>query len=384
MTETAADVLATGDGWHLRLARESDNAELCALFARIHMPGELDICQERDPDFFALRRLHLGEALTAVGVDDEGHLVGCGVIVVLPGWLRGEPVQTGYLADLRVAPGFRGGLNLARAYARIMDHVREQHGAELFTTVIFDGNERARRALTGGGERRAGQPVYRPMTPFEMISVQFTLPKPAPARHVARATGADKDELLDFLVRQQHSRVLGERTDPERLMQRMAAWPGFSYGAFLIARARPGGRITGCLAPWDTRAVKRTRVLGYHGKMKLIKPAFDAAATVLGFPRLPRAGDCFDFSFLTHLEVIDDDPAVMRDLLLAAYRDLRAEAPAHFMSAFVPRGSPLAGAFAGFTLQRTPMTLYVVHPQGSRFANVDFTTRHPGFEMALS
>jgi hypothetical protein len=117
--------------------------------------------------------------------------------------------------------------------------------------------------------------------------------------------------------------------------------------------------------------------------MRWTKRAFDVASFVGRFPPLPPPGECFRFSFLTHLEVEGDDPAVLRELLLAAYarqRPLRH----HFMSAFVPRGSRLERAFRGFTVTRTPMTLYAVHPPESRFASEDLTTLHPGFEMALS
>ena len=100
-------------------------------------------------------------------------------------------------------------------------------------------------------------------------------------------------------------------------------------------------------------------------------------------PPLPASGECFRFTFLTHLEVGGDDPAVLRALLLAAYARLRPLGH-HFTSAFVPRGTPLEHAFRGFTVTRTAMTLYSVHPADSRFADRDLRTLRPGFEMALS
>jgi hypothetical protein len=99
--------------------------------------------------------------------------------------------------------------------------------------------------------------------------------------------------------------------------------------------------------------------------------------------RLPAPGECFRFAFLTHLEVEDDDPAVLRDLLRAVYADLRPER-LHFVAAMVPRGSRLSEAFRGFQINRTGMTLYGVHPRGSSWEDRSIDTRHPGFEMALS
>ena len=79
----------------------------------------------------------------------------------------------------------------------------------------------------------------------------------------------------------------------------------------------------------------------------------------------------------------DDDPELLEPLLREAYRRLRPQG-LHFMSACVPRGSRLEGAFGGFTVQRTAMTLYAVHLQGSPLASRSFRTQTPGFEMALT
>jgi len=377
-----------GEGWVLRLAAPDDDAALCRLFASVHLKGQLDVTQERDPSFFELPRLHQPTRfVTGVGVADgtgpepAGTLLGCGTVVVRPGWWQGAVVPTGYLCDLRIVPGFRGGLHLARAYGRFMDWIRDEQGAELFTTVIFDANHQARRALVERSDKRKDQPVYRPMTPFQMTSVQLTTRRRAPSRDIVAARPEDQAELVAFLAARAERRVLGEVLDPARFAERLTLWPNLSLSDFLVARDR--GRIVGCLAPWDTSPFKRTRVLGYHGKMAWMRRAYNLGALVRRYPPLPRPGDPFRFAFLTHLEVEGSDPAVLHDLLLAAYARLRPLG-LHFMSAFVPRGSPLEAAFEGFMVNRTAMTLYAVHRPDSRWADVDLTTQHPGFEMALS
>ena len=95
-------------------------------------------------------------------------------------------------------------------------------------------------------------------------------------------------------------------------------------------------RLRGTVGP---QAVKRTRVLGYHGQMRWVKCAFDVGATVLRWPRLPEAEACFAFVLLTHLEVEGDDPALLEDLLREPYRRLLPRGLL-FMAALVPRGSP--------------------------------------------
>lgn len=369
----------------LDIAGPGDNDEICRLFRDVHIQGELDLNQERDPDFFALQRLHHDDALTLVARDRDGRAAAIGSIMLRPGWLDGCLVRTGYLGDLRVRPGFRGGVALAGCYDRVLAHVEERYGVKLLTTVVFDDNQVARKVLLGPGAARRGQPVYKPMTPFVMTSVQFTRQREAPAR-VQQAGPGDIDDLRAFLASQGQLRRLGEDFTGDLLQRRLADWPGLSLSDFLLVREAGAGSaspIVGCLAPWDSRSVKRTRVLGYHGRMLWVKRAFDLGARVLRYPPLPPPGDCFRFAFLTHLEVQGDDPTVLRDLLLAAYAQLYPRR-LHFMSALVPVGSRLEAAFGGFMVQHTPMTLYAVCRRTSAYAQADLRTLHSGFELALS
>lgn len=373
-----------GEGWRLALAdpdHADTNRDLCHLFTSVRLESALSLTQERDPDFFVLPRLHQGPFATVLGLDDNDRLVGCGTLCVRDGWLSGQVIRTGYLCDLRVAPDFRGGRHLARAYKHFMDYMESRFGAELFTTVIFDSNKAAIAALTHRSDKRLDQPIYRPMTPFEMVSVQFTRKKGGASPRVRQATPDDLEPLTAYLAERARTRVLGEVLTAQRLAERLSLWPGLSLSDFLIAR--DGSRIVGCLAPWDTSIFKRTRVLGYRGSMLWQKRLFNLGAGLMRFPKLPPPGEHFRFVFLTHLEVDNDDAAIFRELLLAAYARLR-DRGLHFMSAFVPRGSPLTPAFKGFMTTRTAMTLYSVHRPDSRFADVDLTTLRPGFEMALS
>ena len=368
----------------VRRAHAADNEALCEVVRRVHLRSQLDVTQERDPDFFALPRMHLGEYAVYLGVNAEGFVGGCGSVMVRPGWVDGEVRKVGYLSDLRAVPGFKGARALPAAYHRALELARDEHGAELFYTVIFDDNAVARRALVGRGEdrRRAGQPVYRVMTPFTMTSLQFALPMRGPRGRVRRAKDADRDALVDFLSARARRRVMGDVMGPELFARRLEAWPDFGLESFFIA-TDGGGRIVGAAAPWNTHRFKRTRVLGYDDGMERVKRAFNLGARLLRYPPLPEPGGCLDFAFLSHLEVEDDDPSVLRDLLRATYRALWDQR-LHFISAMIPRGSPLEAAFKGFVVNRTPMTVYSVALPESPFAARDFTTLAPGFEMALS
>lgn len=374
-----------GRGWSMRQAGPSDNARLCELLRQVHIKSDLDVTQERDPDFFGMHRMHQGHKETWVVEPDGGQVEGMWSLVTRDAAhpkTGGPPVRLVYHSDLRITEALRGGRVMADSYGPFMADFGQRQGIDLGYTVIFDSNKRARAALTVPEGKRASHPHYRPMTPFAMTSVQFTRSKTRPLRKIERGSLAIKDELGSFLKRMQDRRLFGD-LDPERTLEfRLATWTGFSLEDFFVARDAKG-RIVGCLAPWDTYAHKRTRVLGYHGSMAAIRFGYNAAAKLGGFASLPPPGECFRFEFLTHLEIEDDDPAVLRDLLLEVYAD-RRRSGLHFLSACIPLGSRLETAFKGFALNRTKMTLYaIVHPKSPWF-ETDLRTLHPGFEMSLS
>lgn len=361
----------------------ADGPALCALFKKVHLKSDLDVTQERDPDFFALPRLHTERFDVWLGENERGMLGGCGTLALRPGWFDGAVHTVGYLSDLRAVPGFKAPGGMPLVFRLALERARDRDGAELFYTVIFDSNAIAKRALVGRGDRRReGQPRYQVMTPFTMTSLQFTTKKGRPRRKIEAAAPADLPALVEFLAEANRRRVMGEVFDAAYLERRLRTWPGFGLEQFLLAKD-PQGRIIGCCAPWDSQEVKRTRVLGYHGSMRWVRTAFDLGAKVLRYPPLPPPGECFRFAFLSHLEVQDDDPAVLHDLYLAAYERLRPTG-LHFISAMIPVGSPLERAAKGFTVTRTPMTVYAVTLPGSRYEGYDFRTSRPGFEMALS
>lgn len=378
-----SEVLWESNSVKVRRAETADNERLCALLKKVHIKSALDVTQERDPDFFALPRMHLGSADVWLAEGPGGAPQGCGTVITRDGWIDGERRTVGYLGDLRIMAGARAALTMPKAYHHALKRAQEQTGAQLFYTVIFDDNTMARRVLVerSARRRRASQPLYKVMTPFCMTSVQFTRSKAKPSARISRARDRDLDPLRDFLARKSRQRLMGDILE-EVLDRRLATWPGFSLQSFLLAK-NAQGRIIGAVAPYDTHEFKRTRVLGYYGKMKLIQAAFNLGATFGGFTKLPAPGHCFRFHFLSHLEIEDDDPAVLRDLLLAAYAQLKGQ-DQHFMSAMIPRGSPLQAAFKGFTVNRSAMTLYAVCPPHSELTERDFQTQKPGFEMALS
>ena len=97
---------------------------------------------------------------------DGHHLAGAGArrrprigsVIVRDGWLDGDAgPRTGYLVSARTSRvSWRA--RARRMLPRGARHLARTTGAEVFTTVIFDDNEVARKVLSGRGAERRGQP----------------------------------------------------------------------------------------------------------------------------------------------------------------------------------------------------------------------------------
>lgn len=360
--------------WSPRLARPEDNEALCALFRDVELEGNPRLALERDPDVFGWARAQEPARVeTYVAEDDAtGRILGCGTLVVREGRLDGAWHPVGYVADLRMRPEARGARVLPRLGRHALERARDEHGCHVTITAVMEANH---RVVATAHSRRAGreaQPVSRPIASYWLACVHRA---PRPRRAVERATPSDMDEVAAFLARGQLDRPFGQRIDRKLLEQRFAAWPGFAPSSFLLVRdAR--GELVGCAAPWDSFALRRSRVRGYSG---WLRAAARASRVAPGFA-LPRVGECFRFSTLSHLEVVDDDPDTLRALLGAAVRERRQ----HFVAAFVPRATPMERALRGTLTTRVPMRLYTTMLPETPWAGVDLGTQRPGFEMALA
>lgn len=377
-------LIAQGDGWHVRLATRADNDALVHLMREVPMEGLVSLAQDRSPDFFAADRAHEpGSAETGIAIDERsGEAVACGTYVMRDAWWPdGARRPVGYLFDVRIRPSHRKAKILPAWGKGAFERARHVHQTEVFLTSFVASNRRVRRAAAGDKPERADQPVTRPLTRYDLVSVQITRHRPRAHRDVRRATPADLDEIARFLAEGQRGRAFGYVLDRKALESRFETWPGLRIDDFRLAFDVKGA-LVGCCAPWDAAAVKRNMAISWHGPMRAYRVAYNAARAIHGGAPLPGPGEAFRFSTLSHVEVKDDDPEVMRALLADVLPDARARRQ-HFVGAMVVQGSPLARAFRGLLASRTRLILNATTLHDSPYAGVEFDARRPGFEMAI-
>lgn len=372
-------------GFHVRQATPADAAELCALFAEVNMEGDVVLSVRRDPDFDSLYRLQspLWETWVA---ELNGRIEAMGTILVRDGYVGGERRRVGYLGDLRLSRRLRGQMVLDRVYGPLLQGASERFGCDVFLTAIIASNARALRALTVTNARTAarGRPLYTPLMDFDIRSLHLLrVPRQRAGPNgvvVRRGQPVDVPRIARLLDEDGQGRPFGYPMREEDLRRRLTSWPGLVPESFYVAE-RSDGDLAGVVALWDAAPVKRMVVTEYRGAMRRVRMVYDVAATLLRQPRLPSAGERFQYTYVTHQAVRDDDPAVLRALLTVAARD-RRRSNQHFISICAPRESGVDIATRGFVATNLAARLFVVTLPGRRIDPIWFSAR-PGFEMAL-
>lgn len=361
------------------LATAADEPRLRQLLREAPMEGDVRLCMEREPDFFQGLSIE-GDVTQVIVARDRptGEVISMGTRSVREGWLNGAPARLGYLGQLRTHPAHRGGKAILVGGFGHLRRLHEQDGrVALYTTAIFEGNAPARRILERG---LRGMPTYRPRGRFLSLVYRPGRRRGRPPRGVTLARGAP--DMLEGVVRCLERNApryqfayrwtLDDLTHPERAR-------GLRPEDFHVALR--GGEVVGCVAVWNQRAYKQTRVAGYSRRMRLGRPLVNLLGPLLGTPRLPRAGGILRDAFLSHLAVDDDDPAVARALLAQA---LRAARGVHDVAtlALDPRG-PLFEAASALPHRPYPSVLYVVHWEDGAAAADALDDRPAAIEAAL-
>jgi hypothetical protein len=178
-----------------------------------------------------------------------------------------------------------------------------------------------------------------------------------PRRAVRRRAGGldlrpagpdDLDELVAFLATTGPSRhffpvVSAEDLTGGRVFRDLA------LGDICLARRSCG--IVGSLGAWDQSAYKQEVVAAWSPSLARLRPAWDAAARLVGAAPLPRPGQAIRTGYAALGCVAGDDPAVWHALVAAARERAREQGLAFLMTSLDER-DPLVDA-AGRTLRVT-------------------------------
>ena len=281
-TDHSLTLAATGRaGVEFAVATRADEAGLRALLrATPTRGGPVSLGFEREPDYFAGENVGGAKDVTIVARRD-GRVVCMGRCSRRTVYAGGRLCEVGYLGELRLAPGTRGGLAVLRAgYAFFARLEAETGAAEFYFTSVASGHARARMVLESG---RVGLPKYEAMA--DLTTVAW------PVRRGVRSGGnesrVEERELIEFLDTQARGQALATPWTEET----RAVLNRHGLGAEDFCVVRREGRIVAAGGVWDQWAWRQTVVAGYAGVTGWLRPVINGVAKLVGRPGLPAVGE---------------------------------------------------------------------------------------------
>jgi hypothetical protein len=248
-----------------------------------------------------------------------GELAGVACRSMRPMFVNGEPLEVGYLSQLRIHRRYRGRWLLSRGF-RVLRELHAEAPASLYLTTITEENAEARRLLVEHPRRHF--PVYRELGRLLTLAVlarRSTGRRPR-ACDVGVAGDADVGDIIRFFERYGAARQFF----PVYTKDDFGGAPatrGFRTGDFLLASR--GSALVGVAGLWDQREYKQTVVQGYAGALRWFRPVTAPLARLAGLPPLTPPGEAVASAHLAFVCVAGDDSEVFRALLRHA-RDLAA------------------------------------------------------------
>lgn len=344
----------------VREARAGDDDALVRLAACCPMRGEIDLCIDRAPSFFA-PLLAAGSPFRVAVAERAGEVAGCVALSERPSWLGGARRTIVYASDLRVHPGLRGTGATPALIEWLRARAREIGGDEqpVVLTVLAGNAPMERLARGENGLPRLER--FATMRNFAIPVLRRRASDEGAA--VSEAQPHELDEMAALWARVAPQRQCAPALDAREIARFAIAAPGLSLEDYLLARdAR--GRLRGFLAVWDQHAIKRLRVLRWSPRLRLARALLNLLSPLTGLSRLPRAGQPLHAPGVLHLCVPGDDPIALRSLLLAALARLRGTS-AHLLNLGLDVRDPLTAALRGLWAQPTDFHARITAPSGS-------------------
>ncbi len=337
----------------------NDSTQLTRINHACPIVADFTFYFDRGNDFFAWPDLCFEAGHRYVGIRYDDKLVGYGMIGLNRGHLGNDDGTFLYLGDWRILPDHRGhdlGLQGTEVlHEDVPDEVRYGYCLVKRGNTTVEGLLRTRESTNW---------TARPLCGFTAINLLFIF-KPAPPRrhHIRRATTADASLMADAMGRAWAGKLFAPPApDPQAVSQDLARLERIRQGGYYIALE--SGQVIGALRVWDSHSVKRTTVLCYPRRGKLLRLGYMGAQKLLsGMAPLPPDGGSFRALTLHRVAVPEQDPEVLRDLILAVLRDHHG-CGYHMAHLGFTEHDPLRTAVRRLPAQRFDSEIYLIARRG--------------------
>ncbi|WP_322095642.1 hypothetical protein [Paraburkholderia bannensis] len=372
----------------IRKADPSDNERILAFQAQHAMRGKLPLRFDRTPDYFALHRCHSDQHEIWVAEDGLEEIKGVASLVVRNGYIGGRVRRIAYLGDLRLVPDRRLSREWTGVVRSRLEALRREQGVEHAFCCMIRDNAIAVQSLARS--RRPDRLRFGHWHGYDNVSIYarrgFSRRQAAPdGIRIVEARPQHADALREFLDAMSREQALGCVFSEHEFERRLTAWPDFGLSSFLLA-IDTRGALAGCVAPWDAGRIKRIVIERLPPSLQALRIGVNALASVLRRPPVAAPGEPLSDVYLTHLQVLNRNPAVFSALLDAAWSRVRSTHA--LMQLCLYENDPLWAAMQGFRYTRTPMDLYTLPTDAREVADprtIDLELKGclPGFEIYL-
>jgi hypothetical protein len=342
------------------LATSADDEALGELLSATPMDGTISISFARRPSYFDATAVDGRHVQVAVVRDrDPDRIVGMGYRATSMRYVDREPVAVGYLGGLRLRPEYRGRAGLlAHAYKFLRELHHDRVSAYYLTTIATDNVVQS--VLTSS---RAGLPIYHPFGTYHTLIISTSRYARNGASHrqpyeIRPARDSDRDSLFAFLNLHGPSRQYFPVYEQHDIFGAGGLLRGLRPDDILLTIQ--DGQIIGTLGCWDQRAYKQISINHYSPSLSILRPVYNAWATLRRHPVLPPVGATLPVNLAAIPVIRDDCPAVFHALLNATLHQLAAHGERLLLVGLHERDPllPIAREFAG----RTYLTnLYLVY-----------------------
>lgn len=297
------------------LAAQQDDTDLRHLLAISPMPGRMAVTFEREPCYFwgCPTMGHFWQVLIARQAQ-SGELAGVICRATQPRYVNGQRQEIGYLGQLRIAEAYRDGRLLLEGVA----HLRSLHAdgrTSHYLIAISDENVTALGVLVR--RPRRSFPRLHEITHLCTLGIIlhrfYFEPKTPAGVQIERGSPQIVDEMVGFLQQHGTRRQFFPLYTGDDLLGRSLLLRDFRLADLAVARRH--GKIVGVMGLWDQQGFKQTVVQEYNPSLHRLRPWYNLAATALGMPGLPGAGEHIRSAYAALVCIADDDTQIFRLLL---------------------------------------------------------------------
>jgi len=326
---------------------------------------------ERGTDFFCWPDL-LYDQYKYIGAFCDNELVGYLMLGLFTGWTGEQFGPCAYLGDARVLPEFRG-----RSLAEQMMNAMEVHvpsETQLGLALVKKGNLPA-ESIADSADSKMYQ--GQPLGDLHVLNIPVLRgPVDSLSTSVRGARPGDFEQMSQLFCKCNEQRLFAPDLSPERLERDRQHRAQYEYW---VAERR--GRLVGMIAAWDMYPFHFTRLLRYSLTGKMFRACFKLVTLLnRGATSLPSAGGVLRTITITHIAVQDQEPEVLRDMLVHLVTSILGKGY-HLLSVGFLKDDPLMAATEGFPLvQHFVSSLYCITNKQKGFNKTGFL---PYIDLAM-